>query len=225
MLEAASNDGYLLKHYRDLGIPVFGIEPAANIAEAAERNGIRTLCAFFGREEGERLAAEGFRCDVFHANNVLAHVADLNGFVAGLKAVLKPAGIASIEAPYLGDLVEKLEFDTVYHEHLCYFSATALDKLFARHGLLFADVERIPIHGGSLRMFVTHARGERSAAIQALLEEEAQGRPGRARSFTSILPRTWRVCASELMTMLKDLKKRRASGLWPTAPPPKARHC
>jgi len=174
VMEAASNDGYLLQHYRERGVPVLGIEPAANIAQIAERNGVPTRCAFFGRAEAERLASEGIRCDVFHANNVLAHVADLNGFVAGVKAVLKPDGVASIEVPYLGDLVDKLEFDTIYHEHLCYFSATALDRLFARHGLLLSDVERIPIHGGSLRLFVNHAPGQRSRRLKELLDQEVR---------------------------------------------------
>lgn len=205
VLEAASNDGYLLRHYRDLGVPVMGIEPAANIAEIAERNGVRTRCAFFGREEGQRLASEGFRCDVFHANNVLAHVADLNGFVAGLKAVLKPDGIASIEVPYLGDLLDKLEFDTIYHEHLCYFSATALDRLFARHGLLLADVERIPIHGGSLRLFVTHAGGERTQAIKALLDGEERLGLTRRESYADFEARVLNL-RRQLLTMLNELK-------------------
>jgi SAM-dependent methyltransferase len=172
VMEAASNDGYLLRHYRDRGVPVLGIEPAANIAALAERNGVPTCCAFFGREEGERLASAGICCDVFHANNVLAHVADLNGFVAGVKAVLKPDGVASIEVPYLGELVDNLEFDTIYHEHLCYFSATAIDRLFARHGLFLSDVERLAIHGGSLRLFVTHWNGERTQRLKDLLDEE-----------------------------------------------------
>jgi len=180
VIEAASNDGYLLQHYRRLGVPVLGIEPAANVAEIAERNGVPTRRAFFGREEGERLAAAGMRCDVFHANNVLAHVADLNGFVAGVKEVLKPDGVASIEVPYLGELIDKIEFDTIYHEHLCYFSATALDRLLARHALLLGDVERIPIHGGSLRLFVSHAGGRRTRRMQELLEQEASARGGLA---------------------------------------------
>lgn len=172
VMEVASNDGYLLRHYRDAGISVIGVEPAANIAAVAEKNGVRTRCAFFGADEGSKLASDGFRCDVFHANNVLAHVADLNGFVAGLKSVLKSDGIASIEVPYLGELIDKLEFDTIYHEHLCYFSATALDHLVARHGLVLFNIERIPIHGGSLRAFVAHAGVPKTQAIAALIAEE-----------------------------------------------------
>jgi hypothetical protein len=172
-MEAASNDGYLLRHYRDRGIPVLGIEPAANIAKVAEAAGIATRCAFFGREEGIRLAAEGRKASVFHANNVLAHVADLNGFVGGMAAVLAVDGVAVIEAPYLRDLIEKIEFDTIYHEHLCYFSVTALHRLFARHSLALIDVERIDIHGGSLRLFVAHGdRAQTATAVTALLREE-----------------------------------------------------
>jgi len=204
VMEAASNDGYLLKHYQALGVPVLGIEPAANIAAEANKQGIPTRCAFFGREEGQRLAAAG-RCDVFHANNVLAHVADLNGFVAGIKLVLKPGGVASIEAPYLRDLIEKVEFDTIYHEHLCYFSVTALDRLFARHGLVLADVERIPIHGGSLRVFAAHEGTARSAAVRNLLqEEEALGmtRPAYYADFAFRVSRL----RDDLLSLLRKLK-------------------
>jgi SAM-dependent methyltransferase len=169
-MEVASNDGYLLQHYRDQGVPVLGVEPAANIAKVANERGVRTRCEFFGRETAARLAAEGLRADVLHANNVLAHVPDLNGFVAGIAAVLKPGGVAVIEAPYARDMIEKCEFDTIYHEHLCYFSVSSLDKLFARHGLAIADVERIPVHGGSLRLFVDATQN--GPATKRLLEEE-----------------------------------------------------
>jgi hypothetical protein len=152
-----------------------GIEPAANIARVAEaERGIPTLCEFFGAEVGERLRAEGRQADVIHAHNVLAHVADLNGFVQGIAALLKSDGVAVIEAPYVKDLIDNREFDTIYHEHLCYFSLTALDRLFARHGLVIADARRVPIHGGSLQIHVMHAEaGARGAAVQSLLAEEA----------------------------------------------------
>ncbi len=205
VMEAASNDGYLLRHYRDLGVPVLGIEPAANVAEIAERNGVRTRCAFFGREEGERLASAGMRCDVFHANNVLAHVADLNGFVAGVKTVLKPDGLASIEVPYLGELVDKLEFDTIYHEHLCYFSATALDRLFARHALLLSDFERLPIHGGSLRLFVTHADGQRSRKLKELLDQEVRLGLTRPAAYADFEARVLQL-RKQMVALLNELK-------------------
>lgn len=171
VVELASNDGYLLQHYAAAGVPVLGIEPAENIARVANERGIRTRSVFFGLEYARRLAAEGLSADVVHANNVLAHVPDLNGFVAGIAAVLKDAGVAVIEAPYLRDMIEKCEFDTIYHEHLCYFSVSALVPLFARHGLTLVDIERIPVHGGSLRLFAAKT-GTRGARVDALLNEE-----------------------------------------------------
>lgn len=174
VVEAASNDGYLLKHYQAHGIPVLGIEPAGNIAAHANKIGVPTRCAFFGREEAQRLAGEGLRADVFHANNVLAHVADFNGFLAGLAAVLKPNGTASIEAPYVRDLVEQMEFDTIYHEHLCYFSLTAVSRALDRHGLVVAGVEHLPIHGGSLRYFIRRRGQPVAASVSDMLAEEAR---------------------------------------------------
>lgn len=172
VMEIASNDGYLLQHYRDLGVPVLGIEPAANVARVAESRKIPTRCDFFGRRLAQELAAEGRRADVVHANNVLAHVADLNGVVAGIALVLKPGGVAVIEVPYLRDLIEKCEFDTIYHEHLCYFSLSALDRLFSRHRLVLADVEHLSLHGGSLRLFVTPEGTAPSKAVADMLEAE-----------------------------------------------------
>jgi len=182
VIEIASNDGYLLQHYRDLGIPVLGIEPGANVARVAEGRGIPTLCEFFGLDLARRLAAEGRQADVIHANNVLAHVVDLGGVVAGIGVLLKPNGIAVIEVPYVRDLIEKCEFDTIYHEHLCYFSLVALERLFARHGLIVADVLHVPLHGGSLRLFIE--RVERvhptpsavSARVEALRAAEVESR-------------------------------------------------
>jgi SAM-dependent methyltransferase len=171
VIELASNDGYLLQHYAAAGVPVLGIEPAANIAKVANERGIRTRSEFFGLECARRLVGEGLAADVAHANNVLAHVPDLNGFVAGIAAVLKPQGVAVIEAPYVRDMIEKCEFDTIYHEHLCYFSVSALAPLFARHGLTLVNIERIPVHGGSLRLFASK-EGAQGAAVTALLDEE-----------------------------------------------------
>lgn len=171
VIELASNDGYLLQHYAAAGIPVLGIEPAENIARVANARGIRTRSEFFGLACARRLVAEGLMADVVHANNVLAHVPDLNGFVAGIAAVLKDDGVAVIEAPYLRDMIEKCEFDTIYHEHLCYFSMSALVPLFARHGLALVDAERIAVHGGSLRLFASRS-GQQGRAVSALLDEE-----------------------------------------------------
>ncbi len=158
VVEVASNDGYLLQWYQRAGVPVLGIEPARNIARVAEeQKGVPTISEFFGRELADQLVASDHQADVIHANNVLAHVPDLNGVVAGFKTLLKPNGVVVVEAPYLKDLIEHVEFDTIYHEHLCYFSLTALDRLFRRHGLEIVDAERLPIHGGSLRIFARHA--------------------------------------------------------------------
>src|SRR6266404_6481620 len=180
VVEVASNDGYLLQYYKRAGVPVLGIEPAANIARIAEQErGIPTLCEFFGEKLAMQLRQQGRTADVIHAHNVLAHVADLNGVVRGFKTLLKETGLAVLEVPYVRDMVDQCAFDTVYHEHLCYFSLTALDRLFARHGLIICDVERLSIHGGTLRLYVTHenrrADGCSYPVTQMLAEEASQG--------------------------------------------------
>jgi SAM-dependent methyltransferase len=171
-VEIASNDGYLLQYYVEAGVPVLGIEPAANIARLAEERGIRTLVEFFGADLGARLRGEGIRGDVIHANNVVAHVPDLPGFARGLHALLKETGCVIIEVPYVRDLVDKREFDTIYHEHLSYFSVTALCRLFERHGLAMQDVERLAIHGGSLRVTLGMAGAASAAAVGQMLDAE-----------------------------------------------------
>ena len=174
VVEIASNDGYLLQYYQRAGVPVLGIEPARNVAKVAiDERGIPTLVEFFGRELGEKLRAEGRTADVIHAHNVMAHVADLNGLVAGIGRLLKPDGVAVIEVPYVKELLDRCEFDTIYHEHLCYFSLTAAERLFRRHGLQVQDVHRVPIHGGSLQLWVTRAGIEPTPRVDALLAEEA----------------------------------------------------
>jgi SAM-dependent methyltransferase len=176
VVEAASNDGYLLQYYKSANIPVLGIEPAANVARVAEEErGIPTLREFFAEDLARRLADQGQLADVLHANNVLAHVPDLNGFVRGISTLLKDDGIAVIEVPYVKEMIDQREFDTIYHEHLCYFSLTALDNLFGRHGLSIEDVERIPAHGGSLRVFVGKGSVRRSPAKEMIHEEKDWG--------------------------------------------------
>jgi hypothetical protein len=173
-VEVASNDGYLLQFYVKAGVPVLGIEPARNVAEVAERErGVRTLPEFFSAELARDLAAKGERADVIHANNVMAHVADLNGFISGLQILLKDDGVLVAESPYLRPFLEKNEFDTIYHEHLYYYSLTALDRLFRRHGLVIVDCEQLAIHGGSLRIFAQRS-GTPSERVQELLADEAQ---------------------------------------------------
>jgi hypothetical protein len=173
VVELASNDGYLLQHYRDAGVPVLGVEPVGSIAEVAESKGIPTRSVFFGSDVAADMAAEGIQADVLHANNVLAHVPDLNGFVEGIATLLGDRGMAVVEAPYVKDMLDDCEFDTIYHEHLCYFSLTAVDRLFRRHGLAVEHVERIAIHGGTLRYFARSlATAEPDETVTDLLAEE-----------------------------------------------------
>lgn len=210
VVEIASNDGYLLQFYRAARIPVLGVEPAANVARlAVAERGIPTLVEFFSRSVGERLRNEGTRADVIHANNVLAHVADLNGFVAGLAALVKDDGIVSIEVPYVRQMIERCEFDTIYHEHLCYFSLAALEALFARHGLSAVDVERLPIHGGTLRLFVepTAVGTPASAELSLLREEEQRWGVGKLERYADFAKRVADLRDS-LSTLCRDIKGR-----------------
>jgi SAM-dependent methyltransferase len=202
VMEIASNDGYLLQHYAARGVRVLGIEPARNIAAVARAKGIDTIDEFFTGA----LAATLPRADIVHANNVLAHVPDLNGFVAGIAQVIGERGMASIEVPYLRELIERVEFDTIYHEHLSYFSLTALDALFARHGLAIAEVERLPIHGGSLR--IVSERGDtsrRSGSVTALLEEERAWGVDRIETYKRFGDRVRALC-DDLRATLASLK-------------------
>lgn len=174
VVEIASNDGYLLRNYRQRDIPVLGIEPASNIARLANERGIPTRNEFFGDSCATRLRNEGLRADAIHANNVLAHVPDVNGVVEGIRILLADDGVAVIETPYVKDMLDGREFDTIYHEHLCFYSLTALDHLFRRHALVIQDVQHIPIHGGSLRVFVMHDRPAHrpSVAVHSMLANE-----------------------------------------------------
>jgi len=173
-VEIASNDGYLLQFYKKAGIPVLGIEPALNIARVAEEQGIPTIPEFFNEELANTMRNNDQLADVFHANNVLAHVADLNGVVSGMQILIKEQGVGVIEFPYVKDMIDGVEFDTIYHEHLCYYSLYSVSKLFENHGMKIIDVERLPIHGGSLRIFVSKADSihEVSTNVVNLLEEE-----------------------------------------------------
>jgi len=176
VVEIASNDGYLLRNFVDAGIDVLGIDPAPDQAAAAEAQGVPTLQEFFGVELARRLRSEGRSADVIIANNVMAHVPDLNGFVAGMAELLSDDGVATIENPYVRDLIEHCEFDTIYHEHHCYFSCTAVDLLMRRHGLVLNDVEYFPdLHGGTLRWFVGHHEDVSPSVTQHLEQERASG--------------------------------------------------
>jgi SAM-dependent methyltransferase len=162
VVEIASNDGYLLQYFKERGVGVLGVEPASNVARVASDKGIATEVAFFGVDTARRLVAQGRQADLTAANNVLAHVPDLNDFVAGFKILLKPTGIATFEFPHLLRLIEECQFDTIYHEHFSYFSLLVVDKIFARHGLAIFDVEQLPTHGGDRRRTSRFARPARS---------------------------------------------------------------
>lgn len=208
VIEIASNDGYLLQHYKAAGIEVLGIEPAVNVARVAKtERGIPTVCDFFDEEFAARLVARGQRADVIHAHNVLAHVADLNGFVRGLRLVLKDEGIAIIEVPYVKDIIDRCEFDTIYHEHLCYFSLTALDHLLRRGGLTVNNVERLPIHGGTLRIFVEKTKGaaQSRSLVSRLIGEESDWGVGRADYYAGFAARVAHL-RDQVVSLLRDLK-------------------
>lgn len=160
VMEIASNDGYLLQHFVGAGVPVLGIEPAANVAKAAVERGVPTTVRFFGCDAAAAIAAEHGRPDLLLGNNVLAHVPDLNDFVAGMKLLLAPNGVITMEFPHLQRLMAENQFDTIYHEHFSYFSFLAVEKVFAHHGLTLFDVEELPTHGGSLRIYGRHAENE-----------------------------------------------------------------
>ncbi|MFP3901096.1 MAG: methyltransferase domain-containing protein [Acidimicrobiia bacterium] len=172
VVEVASNDGYLLRNFVERGVPVLGIDPAPTQAEAAEANGVPTLTEFFGDALARRIAAERGRADVIIANNVMAHVPDLNGFVAGYRELLRDGGVVTVENPYVRDLIDHGEFDTIYHEHHCYFSCSAVNALVRRNGLFLNHVEHFPgLHGGTLRWHIG-TRDEPSDAVRSYLREE-----------------------------------------------------
>jgi 2-polyprenyl-3-methyl-5-hydroxy-6-metoxy-1,4-benzoquinol methylase len=169
VVEIASNDGYLLTNFRDRHVPVLGIEPAANVAVVAEGKGVPTRVCFFGEKTAKALIAEGKGADLLLGNNVLAHVPDLSDFVRGLKILLKPDGILTLEFPHLLRLIEQSQFDTIYHEHFSYFSFTTVAKLFAHHGITLFDVQQLQTHGGSIRIFGRHS--DKAGVIAPAVEE------------------------------------------------------
>jgi SAM-dependent methyltransferase len=174
VVELASNDGYLLKNFLKIGIPVLGIDPSDTVAAAAEKIGVPTLVQFFGERVAKELSQQGRQADLIIGNNVLAHVPQLNDFVAGIAALLRPQGSVTIEFPHLLELIRHVEFDTIYHEHFSYFSLYAMEQVFRRHGLRLYDVERLSTHGGSLRIFAAHAARADLSDSASLREVRAQ---------------------------------------------------
>ena len=209
VVEVASNDGYLLQHFVEMQIPVLGIEPAANVASAAVEKGVPTLVKFFGTATARELVAQGKQADLLLGNNVLAQVPDLNDFVAGMKIMLGPSGVLTIEFPHLMRLMEENQFDTVYHEHFSYFSFLTAEKIFAAHGLTLFDVEELSTHGGSLRIYACHVE-DSSKAVSARVHElrareESAGftRLDRYHSFAEQVKETKR----KLLEFLIDAKR------------------
>ena len=209
VVEVASNDGYLLQYVKARGIPCLGVEPTAGTAQAARDKGIAVREAFFGVELAEQLVAEGCAADLTAANNVLAHVPDINDFVAGFTRLLKPRGVATFEFPHLMRLVAEAQFDTVYHEHFSYLSLTAVQRVFAHNGLSVFDVEEIPTHGGSLRVFAqrvdTQAR-EPTAAVAALLAREANAGVSSVAYYGGLQARAERI-KDDLVSFLIEAKR------------------
>jgi SAM-dependent methyltransferase len=204
VVELASNDGYLLKNFVDMGIPVLGIDPSDTVAAAAEKIGVPTLVEFFGAELADKLARRR-QADLIIGNNVLAHVPLLNDFVSGISRLLKPTGHVTIEFPHLLELIEHVEFDTIYHEHYSYISLFAIEQVFSRQGLRIFDVETLPTHGGSLRIFAAHSRRAELSDSAALIEVRAREKS----ELSTYMRFAQRVeeCRASLLAFLADAKR------------------
>lgn len=209
VVEIASNDGYLLQYFVGKQIPVLGVEPSANVAEAARKKGVDTLVKFFGVKTAKQLVAKGRKADLLLGNNVLAHVPDLNDFVAGMKILLKPDGVITMEFPHLLRLMRENQFDTIYHEHFSYFSFLSVEKVFARHGLTLFDVQHLPTHGGSLRIYAKHAEDrskEVASAVVTLLAEERAANLDKLATYGEFAEKV-RVTKRKLLQFLVNAKE------------------
>lgn len=208
VVEIASNDGYLLQYFLERNIPVLGIEPAANVARAAEEKGIRTIVKFFGQITAQDLVAEGFQADLLLGNNVLAHVPDINDFVAGMKTLLSPQGTITMEFPHLMRLMEENQFDTIYHEHFSYLSFSTVERIFSEHDLFVFDVKQLPTHGGSLRIYANHKKDAdktATARVKELKDEETAYGITRIETYAAFSERVKKT-KRKLLTLLIDLK-------------------
>jgi len=212
VVELASNDGYLLQYFVAAGIPVLGVEPAANVAAVAEENGVPTVVRFFGRETARELVGE-HEADLIVGNNVLAHVPDINDFVAGLKLLLKPEGVITMEFPHLMRLVDEVQFDTIYHEHFSYLSCSTARRIFFAHGLELFDVEELPTHGGSLRIYARHAESGAEPvreSVQELLRREQEAGYDDLATYAAFSEQVKRE-KREILSFLVDAKDRDCS--------------
>jgi SAM-dependent methyltransferase len=205
--EIAANDGYLLQYVQRRGIPCYGIEPTKSTASAAREKGIRIVEAFFGKKLASELAAKGQQADLVVANNVLAHVPDINDFTRGVATLLKPGGVATFEFPYLLNLVRENQFDTIYHEHYSYLSLTAIDRIFRANGLVVIDVEHLPTHGGSIRVFAQGGEAAMApgAAVKTMLAEERQAGVNGSAFYSGFQPRA-EAAKREFVAFLREQK-------------------
>ena len=196
VVELASNDGYLLQYLRAYGIPILGIDPSHTVAEAAEKKGVPTIVDFFGTRLADKLIKEGKRADLILGNNVLAHVPDVNDFVGGIARLLKPSGVVTMEFPHIVRLIEGMQFDTIYHEHFSYFSLHTAERIFAQQGLTIFDVQELPTHGGSLRIYARLADRKALPVAQSVLDlkaREAMGGYDKPQGFEGFEPKVRRV--------------------------------
>ncbi len=209
VVEIASNDGYLLKHFKALRVPVLGIEPAANIARTAIALGIPTEIRFFGRDTAQELSARGMKADLIVGNNVLAHVPELNDFVSGLPILLKPEGVISLEFPHLHRLMLGVQFDTIYHEHYSYFSFHAVERILAAHGLRVFGIKELPTHGGSLRVYACHTGSKRRSeeSVAALRRSEKAAGLMQMETYDHFATRVEH-CRTSLTAFVRDAKRR-----------------
>jgi SAM-dependent methyltransferase len=208
-IELASNDGYLLQYLKAAGVPILGIDPSHTVAEAAEKKGVPTLVEFFGTQLAGKLVKEGRLADLILGNNVLAHVPDVNDFVAGMVLLLKPAGVITMEFPHVVRLVEGMQFDTIYHEHFSYFSLHTAERIFAKQGLTIFDVEEIPTHGGSLRIYARHAANQTlpvTPAVAALKAREAAGHYDKPEGYDGFEDKVRRV-KRDLLRFLIEMRE------------------
>jgi len=213
VVEIASNDGYLLQNFVARGIPVLGVEPAANVAEVAKGKGIHTEVLFFGEKTARDLVDDGWSADLIIGNNVLAHVPDLNDFVRGLKLLLKPSGLVTMEFPHLLQLMDQSQFDTIYHEHFSYFSFVSVEQVFARHGMKLFDVEELPTHGGSLRIYAAHTEDSskqvqsRAKELKSREQEAGYGRLEHYLTFSSKVEEVKQMLLSFLISAKQEGKR------------------
>jgi 2-polyprenyl-3-methyl-5-hydroxy-6-metoxy-1,4-benzoquinol methylase len=209
VVEIASNDGYLLQYFVEIGIPVLGIEPARNVADAAMKAGIPTVVEFFGEQTAIELTREGKHADLLIGNNVLAHVPDLNDFVKGMKIILNPDGIITMEFPHLMRLMEENQFDTIYHEHFSYFSFISVNRVFNEHGLKIFDVEELPTHGGSLRIYASHLENKNRKTdqrVEALFQREYAAGYDQLEHYLNFLPKVYET-KRQILSFLIEQKR------------------